>query len=94
MSEPRGEPLGKPHLYDRLPSHTQTSRCAHAEGHCETQIHAERSSTIIEESIMGDRLNNIHPGEVLKEEFLEPLSITAYRLSKDTGIPRGREQEP
>ena len=42
---------------------------------------------------MGDRLNNIHPGEVLKEEFLEPLSITAYRLSKDTGIPQTRLSE-
>jgi len=28
----------------------------------------------------------IHPGEVLKHDFLEPLGITAYRLSKDTGM--------
>ncbi len=35
-------------------------------------------------------LNNIHPGEILKEEFLEPLGITAYRLSKDTFIPQTR----
>ena len=28
----------------------------------------------------------IHPGEVLKHDFLEPLGITAYRLAKDTGI--------
>lgn len=28
----------------------------------------------------------IHPGEVLKRDFLEPLGITAYRLSKETGI--------
>lgn len=27
-----------------------------------------------------------HPGEILQEEFLEPLGITQYRLSKDTGI--------
>jgi len=27
-----------------------------------------------------------HPGEYLKEEFLEPLSITAYRLAKDIGV--------
>ena len=37
-----------------------------------------------------DRLANIHPGEVLLEEFLKPLEITAYRLSKDTGIPQTR----
>ena len=36
------------------------------------------------------KLNNIHPGEVLQEEFLEPLGISAYRLSKDIGIPQTR----
>jgi addiction module HigA family antidote len=36
------------------------------------------------------RLNNIHPGEVLLEEFLKPLGISAYRLSKDIGIPQTR----
>lgn len=38
-------------------------------------------------------LRNIHPGEVLGEEFLRPLGITAYRLSKDTGIPQTRISE-
>jgi addiction module HigA family antidote len=37
-----------------------------------------------------ERLLNIHPGEVLNEEFLIPLGITAYRLSKDTEIPQTR----
>ena len=37
-----------------------------------------------------ERLNNIHPGEVLLEEFMKPLGITAYRLSKDIGIPQTR----
>ncbi len=36
------------------------------------------------------KLQNIHPGEILKEEFLEPLAITAYRLSKETFIPQTR----
>ena len=39
------------------------------------------------------KLRNIHPGEVLQEEFLIPLQITAYRLSKDTGIPQTRISE-
>lgn len=39
------------------------------------------------------RLKNIHPGEVLQEEFLEELGVTAYRLSKDTGIPQTRISE-
>lgn len=37
-----------------------------------------------------NRLTNIHPGEILLEEFLRPLEITAYRLSKDTEIPQTR----
>ena len=36
------------------------------------------------------KLKNIHPGEVLKEEFLVPLGISAYRLSKDIDIPQAR----
>ena len=36
------------------------------------------------------KLKNIHPGEILNEEFLIPLSITAYKLSKETGIPQTR----
>ncbi|MCC7232833.1 MAG: HigA family addiction module antidote protein [Bacteroidia bacterium] len=39
------------------------------------------------------RLRNIHPGEVLAEEFLAPLSLSAYRLSKDVGIPQTRVSE-
>lgn len=35
-------------------------------------------------------LKNIHPGEVLKEEFLEPMGITVYRLSKETGLSQTR----
>jgi len=37
-----------------------------------------------------NELRNIHPGEVLMEEFLIPLEISAYRLSKDIGIPQTR----
>jgi addiction module HigA family antidote len=36
------------------------------------------------------KLRNIHPGEILLEEFLIPLGISAYKLSKDTGIPQTR----
>ncbi len=36
------------------------------------------------------QLKNIHPGEVLREEFLEPMGISAYRLSKETFIPQTR----
>ena len=39
------------------------------------------------------KLKNIHPGEILQEEFLIPLEISAYRLSKDIGIPQTRISE-
>jgi len=38
-------------------------------------------------------LSNIHPGEILLHEFLEPLKISAYRLSKDLFIPQTRISE-
>jgi antitoxin HigA-1 len=40
-----------------------------------------------------EKLLNIHPGEVLLEEFLKPMNISAYRLSKDLGIPQTRTSE-
>jgi addiction module HigA family antidote len=40
-----------------------------------------------------ENLKNIHPGEILKEEFLVPMNISAYRLSKDTFIPQTRVSE-
>lgn len=40
-----------------------------------------------------EQLSNIHPGEVLQEEFLIPLQITAYRLAKDISIPQTRISE-
>ena len=39
------------------------------------------------------KLKNIHPGEILLEEFLIPLEITAYRLSKEISIPQTRISE-
>ena len=39
------------------------------------------------------KMPNIHPGEVLQEEFLKPLGISAYRLAKETGIPQTRISE-
>ena len=38
-------------------------------------------------------LDNIHPGEVLKEEFLIPLGISAYKLAKETFMPQTRISE-
>ena len=35
----------------------------------------------------------IHPGEILLEEFLEPLGISQYRLAKDISVPPRRINE-
>jgi addiction module HigA family antidote len=35
----------------------------------------------------------VHPGEILMEEFLEPMGISQYRLSKDIGVPPRRINE-
>jgi antitoxin HigA-1 len=40
-----------------------------------------------------NKLENIHPGEILLEEFLNPMSISAYRLAKETFIPQTRISE-
>lgn len=40
-----------------------------------------------------DRLPNIHPGEVLLEEFLKPMGISQYRLAKAIGVPAMRISE-
>lgn len=42
---------------------------------------------------MNKKLKNIHPGEVLLEEFLIPLKISAYKLSRDIGIPQTRTSQ-
>ena len=39
------------------------------------------------------KLANIHPGEILKEEFLKPLEISAYKLAKELSIPQTRISE-
>lgn len=37
-----------------------------------------------------DKLESVHPGEVLSEEFLEPMGISQYRLATDIGVAPGR----
>ncbi|MBK6604733.1 MAG: HigA family addiction module antidote protein [Leptospiraceae bacterium] len=39
------------------------------------------------------KLPNIHPGEILSEEFLIPMGISAYRLAKETKINPTRVSE-
>ena len=39
---------------------------------------------------MDNTLSNIHPGEILLEEFLKPMGITQYRLAKEICVPQRR----
>ena len=42
---------------------------------------------------MANKLPPIHPGEILLEEFLEPMGISQYRLAKDISVPPRRINE-
>jgi antitoxin HigA-1 len=39
------------------------------------------------------KLPSIHPGEILMEEFLQPMGISQYRLARDIGVPPRRINE-
>ncbi|MGE3063056.1 MAG: HigA family addiction module antitoxin [bacterium] len=39
------------------------------------------------------KLKNIHPGEILSEEFLKPLNLSPYKLAKDTKMSQTRVSE-
>ncbi len=39
------------------------------------------------------KLPPIHPGEILRAEFLEPMGISQYRLAKDISVPPRRINE-
>ena len=43
--------------------------------------------------IDGQLLPPIHPGEILLEEFLEPMKLSQYRLAHDIGVPPRRINE-
>ncbi len=42
---------------------------------------------------MANKLPPIHPGEILLEEFLEPMEISQYKLAKDISVPPRRINE-
>jgi addiction module HigA family antidote len=42
------------------------------------------------ETVMARKLPYLHPGEVLREDFLVPMKLTPYSLAKTLGVPRTR----
>ena len=43
--------------------------------------------------MQGRKLPPIHPGEILREEFLNPLGLSQYRVAKETSVPPRRINE-
>ncbi len=58
-----------------------------------TQETSKSSITTNSERCRMKRLPNIHPGEVLLEEFLKPLGISQNRLARVMGVPPRRINE-
>ena len=42
---------------------------------------------------MNKKIEPIHPGEILLEEFLKPMEISQYRLAQDINVPARRINE-
>ncbi len=42
---------------------------------------------------MAVKIAPVHPGEILQEEFLEPLAISQYRIAKEISVPARRINE-
>ena len=41
----------------------------------------------------GRRLPPVHPGEILRDEFLEPMGLSVYELANDIKVPRSRAND-
>src|SRR5947209_9911539 len=64
---------------------------------CVSKVHADPDrtfeTTTTERCPMPERLPNVHPGEVLLEEFLKPLGISQNKLARETKVPPRRVNE-
>jgi addiction module HigA family antidote len=52
-----------------------------------------KSLIITKDKIMNRKIEPVHPGEILLEEFLSPMEISQYRLAKDISVPARRINE-
>ncbi len=44
----------------------------------------------LDDLVTGEVMEPVHPGAILREEFLDPLGVSAYRLAKSLGVPKNR----
>ena len=60
-------------------------------------MHMTSKSSIADDFAEGDidmtKLETVHPGEILKRDFMDPLSLSAESLSMEIGVPSGRIEE-
>lgn len=59
-------------------------------GQTETYKVEDINDIDLSDIVDGDTLDPVHPGEILKEEFLDPMEITPYRLAKAIHVPPNR----
>ena len=52
--------------------------------------HVDRQMVDFSDVVAGHRLPPVHPGEILREDFLEPLALSVYRLARAINVPRTR----
>ncbi len=43
--------------------------------------------------VTGRRLPPVHPGEILRDEFLEPMGLSVYELANSIKVPRSRAND-
>ncbi|NVK20613.1 MAG: HigA family addiction module antidote protein [Methylocystaceae bacterium] len=59
-------------------------------GQTETYKVEDINDLDLSDIVDGGTLDPVHPGEILKEEFLDPMEITPYRLAKAIHVPPNR----
>ncbi len=62
-------------------------------GKTATRLRSKSSITTEENDVKQKMLNPIHPGEILLEEFLNPLGLSQYRVAKEINVPARRINE-
>ena len=50
----------------------------------------DRCTIDISDAVSGRRLAPVHPGKILRDEFLEPMALSVYRLAQAVKVPRPR----
>ena len=54
------------------------------------RVELDRREVDLSDVASGRRLPPVHPGEILRDEFLGPMEIGVYRLAQELKIPRPR----